>query len=241
MRELEASGWWNAGMRDVAERLLARIDLPTNGMLLDVGCGSGQTMAWFRERHPGWSAMGLDVAGEGVAAARGLDEVVLLGSALDLPLPDASADLIITLDVLQHLPLDGGDRRALAEAHRVLRPGGHLFVRTNAQSFPHTPDDAEYAFHKYEDAELRRKLADAGFTVLRLSRVNALLGLAEIPRELRAVRREGRRYHGILSEPSARNGTVERLKRSWLGLEGRLVAGGLRLPLGRTLMALCRR
>lgn len=45
MRALEAHGWWNAGMRDVAELLLARADLSEHGTLVDVGCGTGQTMA----------------------------------------------------------------------------------------------------------------------------------------------------------------------------------------------------
>ena len=242
MRDLESRGWWNAGMREVAERMLGLASLPDGGHLVDVGCGSGQTMSWFRELRPGWTATGLDVALEAVRAARGLGEPrVLGGSALDLPLADASADLVITLDVLQHLPLDGGDRRALEEMRRVLRPGGWLFIRTNAQAFPVTHDDPEYNFHKYEPGELSAKLRDAGFGVVRLSRLNALLGLAEIPRELRASREVGDRYHGLLAAPSPRDGLASRLKRGWLALEGRAVVGGLRLPIGRTLIALCRR
>jgi SAM-dependent methyltransferase len=240
MRELEAAGWWNAGMREVASRLLGLADLPRSGTLLDVGCGSGQTMAWFRGERPGWSTLGIDVALDGLRAGRTLGEAVLAASALDLPVSDRSIDLAVTLDVLQHLPLDGGDERALAEMHRVLRPGGHLLARTNAQAFPVTPDDPDYSFHRYEAEELRRKLDRAGFTVLRLSRINALLGLAEIPRELRANRRDGRRYHGILARPTSRPGVADRLKRRWLALEGRAIARGWRLPAGRTLIALCR-
>lgn len=240
MRDMESAGWWNAGMREVARSLLDRAGLRASGVLLDVGCGSGQTMTWMRATYPGWRAVGVDVAREGLDAAHSLGEPVMAASALDLPFPADWADLVITLDVLQHLPLDGGDRRALAEMRRVLRPGGHLLVRTNAQSFPETPDDAEYQFHKYRDEELREKLTGAGFTVLRLSRVNALLGLAEIPREMKALGREGRRYHGILSKPAARSSPAERLKYRWLRLEGRAVARGWRLPLGRTLVALCR-
>jgi hypothetical protein len=120
----------------------------------------------------------------------------------------------------------------------VLRPGGHLLVRTNAQAFPMTRDDAGYNFHKYRPEELSAKLDAAGFGVVRLSRVNALLGLAEIPRELGARRREGAGYHGILSAPIAGNSWPGRLKRRWLRFEGGLVAAGWRLPLGRTLLGL---
>jgi len=237
MRVLEEGSWWNAALRDVAGRLLASARLPQRGLLLDVGCGSGQTMAWFRSRWPGWATVGLDVARDGLRAARANgQELVLAGSALEIPLPNSSVDAVVTLDVLQHLPLEGGDERALSEMHRVLRPGGVLFVRTNAQAIPRTPDDPAYSFHKYTAAELRYRLEGAQFTVHRLGRLNALLGLAEIPRELRARRPKAGSYTGLLSEVP-RRGLAWRAKRAWLGAEGAVVAAGFSLPLGRTLLA----
>ena len=241
MRELEDASWWNAGMRDVASRLLALARLPPQGTLVDVGCGSGQTMNWFRGVYPDWRTVGLDVARDGLTAGtrRGIRQL-LCGSALELPLPSAVADLVIALDVLQHLPLEGGDRRALAEMHRVLKPGGHLLVRTNAQAFPQTLDDHVYQFHKYRPSELRATLASAGFDVVRLGRVNALLGLAEIPRELRARRNE-HSYHGLLAQPMPGTTLAGRMKRGWLRVEGRLLTRGWSLPFGRTILALARR
>jgi SAM-dependent methyltransferase len=241
MRDLEDASWWNAGMRDVAARLLAAASLSSAGTMVDVGCGSGQTITWFGLMYPGWRTIGLDVAPDGLAAGRARGTRRLLcGSALEIPLPSSIADLVVSLDVLQHLPLGGGDRRALAEMHRVLKPDGHLFVRTNAQAFPRTPDDPVFQFHKYDPGELRSVLDAAGFEVVRLGRVNALLGLAEIPRELRA-RRDEHAYHGLLSQPRTDATIVGRMKRGWLRVEGGLLARGYTLPLGRTLMALCRR
>src|SRR5262245_23985838 len=108
MRALEDASWWNAGMRDLAGRMLRQADLPARGTILDVGCGSGQTLAWFLRQWPGWLAVGLDVAREGLrATGKGVRERVFAASALELPLPTASVDAVITLDVLQHLPLGG--------------------------------------------------------------------------------------------------------------------------------------
>jgi SAM-dependent methyltransferase len=241
MRDLETRGWWNAGMRDVAEDVMALAHLATRGTMIDVGCGSGQTMTWFRTLRPEWETYGFDLALEGVAAARHFGERVLVGSALEIPLASASADIVVTLDVLQHLPLPDGDLAALAEMRRVLRPGGHLFVRTNAQAFPVTADDPTYNFRKYESRDLVKRLEMAGFEIVRLSRVNALLGLAEIPRELRATRDTGAGYHGLLADARSGQGVATALKRGWLRFEGRAVARGWRLPLGRTHIALCRR
>jgi SAM-dependent methyltransferase len=240
MRDLERLSWWNAGMRDVAALLLERASLGPTGLLVDVGCGSGQTMTWFAGAHPGWQTVGVDLAQDALRAARALGATaVLRGSATALPLRSRSADLVITLDVLQHLPLDGGDRRALSEIARVLKPGGHLFLRTNAQSFPRRDDDRAFDFHKYGRRELRAKLAEAGFEVVRLGRLNALLGLAEIPRELRS-KRSPHSYTGLMSQPRVEARWLWTAKRRLLAFEGRSVRRGVDWPLGRTIVALCR-
>lgn len=240
MRDLESASWWNAGMREIAARLLDKAQLPARGAVLDAGCGSGQTIAWFLGTHPEWTAAGVDIAPEPLAAARDAHVSVQRASALDLPFTAGAFDLVITLDLLQHLPLDGGDMKALGEFRRVLRPRGALLIRTNAQSFPRTSDDPEFSYRKYESEGLRRRLFAAGFEIVVLGRVNSLLGLAEIPRELRAKRSGSPSYTGLLSVPEDKPGFAHFLKKRWLELEGRATAAGWQLPLGRTIFALCR-
>ena len=241
MRALEEGSWWNAGMRDVATAMLGKAQLGRTGSMLDVGCGSGQTMEWFGSMYPGWKKTGVDVAFEAISAARSAGHPAMVGSATALPIDSSSADAVITLDVIQHLPLPNGDSTALAEAHRVLRPGGTLFVRTNCQSYPRTPDDAAYDFRKYEPAQLKSTLQTAGFDVLLISRVNAMLGFAEIGREIRATKKDGAGYHGILAVPSRSDGLAFAAKRATLRAEGRLIAAGATLPFGRSIVALCRK
>lgn len=243
-REFEASHWWTAGMRDVAAMLFDTVDLPETGTLLDIGCGSGQGMRWFTGMRPRWRLAGIDPGMEGLRAAvaagfRG----VSAASATALPISSGSVDAIITLDVMQHLPLGGGDRVALAEMHRVLKPGGVLYIRTNVQSFPRVPDDPAAVWHKYDPAELSEKLRSAGFDILRLSRINALLGLAEIPGELRAARtRQKHSSFEVVSKPLRKSPAWSAaIKRAWLRVEGRAIRAGVQLPTGRSLVALCRR
>jgi hypothetical protein len=118
---------------------------------------------------------------------------------------------------------------------RVLRPKGLLFVRTNAQSLPRIPDDTRYDFHKYTMRELRGKLAGAGFRICRIGRVNALLGLAEIPRSYGRATLPAAVMPASSSVP--RIGASWRAKLAWLRLENALVAEGFP-SLGRTLVAL---
>jgi SAM-dependent methyltransferase len=243
-RDFEARHWWTAGMRDVASMLFGLVGLPTKGVLLDVGCGSGQGMHWFAGVRPEWKTVGVDLGMDGLVAAlhSGLPTVAL-GTATCLPIASGSVDAVITLDVLQHLPLDGGDRAALREMHRVLKPGGYVFIRTNVQSFPRAPDDPEAVWRKYDPEDLNAKLKAAGFSVVRLSRINALLGLAEIPGDLKR-RREKQRHtsYDLVAKPMQKKlGLLTPLKRAWLRLEGRAVRSGVKLPVGRSLVSLARR
>jgi ubiquinone/menaquinone biosynthesis C-methylase UbiE len=240
MRLLEAGSWWNAGMRDISSEMIKRANLPDTGNLIDVGCGSGQTMSWFEHEHPRWKTAGIDVSRDGVTAARAAGLDVSLGDALQLPFASSSADLVITLDVLQHLPFPSGDEECLRECARVLKPGGYLFLRTNAQSIPRSIDDPANMFRKYRPQDLENKLRRAGFEVIALSRANSILGFAEVVRELRASRESGSGYHGLLAVPKENRGVGYSAKRAILRAEGKLISRGARLPAGRSIVALCR-
>ena len=241
MRELEGSAWWNAGMRDIAQALLSMSALPRHGFLVDAGCGSGQTMSWFLSANSGWNAWGGDVATDGVRAAGESGLTVSAADVMQLPLRNELADLVISFDVLQHLPLDGGDIAALNEFYRVLKPGGLFLLRTNSQSWPKTEDDPANQFRKYDPYALALRLRQAGFEISRLSRANALLGLAEVKRELKATKESGFGYHGILANAKEKSRIGRTLKRALLGIEGAAIARGARLPFGRSIVAVCRK
>lgn len=94
---------------------------------------------------------------------RGADEgnPVLVGDLERLDLPDASFDAAVCAEVLEHLDHDAA---ALAELHRVLRPGGLLLVTVPANPFRYDWTD-RWAGHRrrYTPAMLGERLAAAGF------------------------------------------------------------------------------
>jgi SAM-dependent methyltransferase len=99
------------------------------GRGLDVGCGQGWYVARMREL--GFDVSGIDSSpGQAVVAARnvGMPDLIRIGSALDIPAPDASCDFVYTINVLHHLPSVRDQRAAFAEILRVLKPGGLIFV-----------------------------------------------------------------------------------------------------------------
>jgi SAM-dependent methyltransferase len=96
---------------------------------LDVGCGQGWYVARMREL--GFDVSGIDTsAGQIQMAGRnvGAPGLVQVGSALEIPAPDATYDFVYTINVLHHLPSQEHQREAFIELIRVLRPGGLLFV-----------------------------------------------------------------------------------------------------------------
>jgi ubiquinone/menaquinone biosynthesis C-methylase UbiE len=91
--------------------------------VLEAGCGTGLLLreaAGFAR-----SALGLDLSRGMLGTARGRGLPVLQGSLTDLPLPDASVDVVYSMKVLPHIP---PIRQAVAEMARVVRPGGHLLL-----------------------------------------------------------------------------------------------------------------
>jgi SAM-dependent methyltransferase len=92
--------------------------------LLEVGCAGGWLLKHALER--GWAAQGVELSSAAVAHARGLGLEVFEGDLTGAALPAASFDLVYMGDVLEHLP---DAKAALDEVARVLRPGGHLYLR----------------------------------------------------------------------------------------------------------------
>jgi ubiquinone/menaquinone biosynthesis C-methylase UbiE len=102
-------------------------------IVLDLGSGGGiDVLLSARRVGPGGKAYGLDaspdmisLARANAAAAGAVNVEFLLGSIEDIPLPDGHVDVVISNCVIN---LSADKPRVLAEAFRVLRPGGRLCV-----------------------------------------------------------------------------------------------------------------
>lgn len=115
-------------VRELNFRLIARRieTLTPPGQLLDIGTGAGVFLAVMRRR--GWQVAGLEPHRE---SARGLREVhgfdVREGTLEEAPEDWGPFDVVTMLDVIEHLP---DPAAALAQAGRLLRPGGVLVLTT---------------------------------------------------------------------------------------------------------------
>jgi SAM-dependent methyltransferase len=107
--------------RVVAEALARHYDIKSGDRILDVGCGKGFLLYDFTQVVPGVVVEGIDISEYAIQNAK--EEVrafLQVGSAAELPFPDGSFDLVISLNTLHNLQCFELDR-ALREIERVGR------------------------------------------------------------------------------------------------------------------------
>jgi ArsR family transcriptional regulator len=151
---------------DVGLRGLAGL-LPSDAVVGDLGCGTGAVVSALAP----WVArvIGVDASEEMLAAARarlgGASNVELHRASLEaLPLPNASLDLAVMVLVLHHLP---SPVAALAEAARVLAPGGRLLV---VDMTPHEHEEYRrqmgHVWLGFDEEQIERLLRQAEFEAI---------------------------------------------------------------------------
>lgn len=174
IRDTEQRHWWYVGRRRLVFDCLARIlpDYP-RPRVLDIGCGTGFNLHTLRELGV-HDAVGLDVSSTALAHCRTRHLPLLVqGDGARLPFRPHSFDIVLALDVIEHIQ---DDRAALNGLLEILRPGGRLVLFTPAFGFLWSAQDrVSHHFRRYTAPELRTKLDAAGYRVEKLSYANTIL------------------------------------------------------------------
>ena len=101
--------------------------------VLDIACGSGYGTAYL-SRFAG-HVYGVDISSDAVAYAEGRygrpNLRFLQGDVSQIPLDSGSVDLVVSFETIEHVE-EASQHAFLAEAKRVLRPGGRLIVSQSA-------------------------------------------------------------------------------------------------------------
>ncbi|MDP9075588.1 MAG: class I SAM-dependent methyltransferase [Actinomycetota bacterium] len=207
---------------------------PAAGRVLDAGCGSGGNLGAYTRFGP---VMGVDSDVQALDHARGRGfQGAAAASLLALPFRANAFDLTCATDVIEHVADDIG---ALVELRRVTMSGGYLLVTVPAYQWLWSDGDVQLGHQRrYRAAEIAQRCRAAGWTVVQSSYFNTAL----LP-PIAAVRWARRRRSGSFAatELEQTGPWANRLLRLPMQFEARLVAAGVRLPTGVSIVVLCRR
>ncbi|MDZ4118033.1 class I SAM-dependent methyltransferase [Phaeovulum sp.] len=168
--------------------------VPDTSRILEVGPGAGTFLRWARKQGHLLTAIE-----ESASLARTLeatiDGKIIVGSFESSGLPDASQDVLCSFHVIEHVP----DPRAhLAEAARVVRPGGLAIVATpNANSWQQrlfrrlSPNFDSAHLRVFSQASLQHLAGETGWSVVRVETPEYTSGwLRVVSKSIRKLRRE---------------------------------------------------
>jgi ubiquinone/menaquinone biosynthesis C-methylase UbiE len=167
--KLMPSPEWFAHIQDeVIPQATAGVTLGPD--LLELGPGWGAATEWLAPRVGRLVALEHEQESVTRLAAKyaGSNVSVVLGDAAALEYPDASFDTVATFTMLHHVPTRALQDRVLAEAFRVLRPGG-VFLGSDSLA-----SDGLHGFHEgdtynpVEPSAFLTRLQTAGFAAITL-------------------------------------------------------------------------
>ena len=172
MAEIDRDHWWFVARRKIIARLIESYR-PKPGPLriLEVGAGTGSNLAMLGS-FGAVDAIEPDDGARAFAEAR--SGLTLKGGYLPhVPLEDGRYDLIVLLDVLEHIP---EDVEALAYLKHKLAPGGRIIVTVPGSPWMWSAHDlAHHHQRRYTTPGLKRVFLDAGLRPRYVTHFNSLL------------------------------------------------------------------
>jgi SAM-dependent methyltransferase len=123
----------NLGHSGLTRWGLAKVEIPENATVLDIGCGGGRTLDRLASLANLGKVVGIDYSEDSVAVARKRNErliatgrvEVLHGSVSSMPFSDATFDFVSAVETYYFWPDIAAD---LAEVSRVMKPSGQMAI-----------------------------------------------------------------------------------------------------------------
>jgi SAM-dependent methyltransferase len=223
---------WN---RLLIDETLDGIDPGEISSVVEVGCGHGAILTALRSRFPGARIVGLepDPANFEIAsdAHAGDDRMLVLNTTLAGYLADHRGDephdLVVFLNVLEHIEEDGEELRLAAGA---LRQGGWVGILVPALPSLYGPIDMKSGhFRRYSEKQLADIIARAGLESIRIRHLDAL---GVVPYWIN---------YRLLNKSGISGGGVWAFENVFVPATRFVTRRAKNLPLGKNLVALARR
>jgi len=233
MAEHEEWYWWHLARKAIVHRLIRR-HAPASPRILDVGCGTGATTASLLCFGP---VIGLDIGEAALRRARQRNLTVTRSNAVHLPLRNESFDVVVALDVFEHLD---DDVAAIRSIRNTLAPDGVLIATVPAYEFLWSSHDIALGHkRRYVRGRLIQALEAGGLKVEVCSYVMAaILPVAAVIRLADRILpgRSAQRQSDYPAVPTFLNTLLTHVS----AFDGRLIEW-FNLPFGLSVLAVARR
>jgi SAM-dependent methyltransferase len=173
MAAIDEGHWWYRARRRIVSEMITRyVQPPKDAQIAEIGCGTGSNLPVL-EKFGTLTAVEPDSEARAWAAKRSSATIIEGRLPGGLPLENASLDLAVMLDVLEHVDDDVGALKAVATK---LKPGARFLLTVPAMPMLWSPHDEEH-HHKrrYTASSLRAVMDAAGLKIEMMSYFNTLL------------------------------------------------------------------
>lgn len=219
---LDSWHFWFVARRERVANLVAR-HAGDARRVVDVGCGSGRLVHAVAPPDAQVVAIDRHLPATGTPA-RGR----VAADSSQLPLATGSVDLVLALDMLEHVD----DETAMAEIRRILRPGGRLVVTVPAFSWL-------WSFRDVDAGHRRRYTRNHAVALLRRHGFDMSLAsyyMAVLFPLVLLMRLLGRRWPGARDAEEVPGALLNAVLLRLLRFENRLAAAGMPVPVGSSIV-----
>jgi 2-polyprenyl-3-methyl-5-hydroxy-6-metoxy-1,4-benzoquinol methylase len=211
-RDLYRNHWWWRVRERILLSTIEQLVRVSPARILDVGCGDG---LFFNALQRFGDVMGIEADETTLDEQNPWSERIVIGELDESFVPPAPFDLILLLDVIEHVP---NVQRLLRNAGRLLAGDGRLLVTVPAFQWLWTAhDELNHHVRRYNAGDLRRTIEEAGLVVVQTRYLFQSLVLPKL-----AVRMtEVLQLHGP-TLPQIPGQTVNAALQSWFWAEHKL-------------------
>jgi SAM-dependent methyltransferase len=221
---LEEKYWWFPAMREITDTVIHRELQRPSLRILDAGCGTGFNLGYYSAGQSR-EVYGLDLADSALKHVRKRSFFRVTQASIT--------------EVVTQTPQETHDA-SLREMNRVLKPGGHLFIRVPAFMWLWSSHDEELEVrYRYTRDELAKRLSSAGFDIEWTSYANGFLFPIILAR--RFLKRIGIGGGTDVKPLPPGLGWLDGIFRRVLASEAAWFKSGRRLPFGLSLICYARK
>ncbi|MDO8496205.1 MAG: class I SAM-dependent methyltransferase [bacterium] len=172
---IEENNWWFRVRRNLIFDLLQKYKVSKTAKIFDFGCGSGYTVGYLQKL--GYDTSGSDISAEAIEFGLSKDvRNIAVARSGEIEPPEGNFDLILALDVIEHIEDDLG---AIGAIERALRPGGMAILTVPAyQWLWGVQDEVAHHFRRYTMTGLTSVVKRSGdLTIIHKTYFNTFLFL----------------------------------------------------------------